>query len=378
MDARKRMALFTASLVLLGSTVLAEEFATQTNDDQETIVERDAAGRIRLEREVALDQNENFVNHGIYNIYDEAGLIVGGGEYAWGQKNGPWKRVYKTQQEAPVLMQFGQGFTGPFVSEANFTDDKLDGVWFVTDKTGRIVFHWEFANGVRHGVSTWFDARGNTRQQIRYDNDQVDSDVISIIGKEQKILQRYIYGRKLVPDVEKFANGRVKRQGHVLMPKEVTRINVDWWNAEAQETFIRKSGEMVRHGEFKFWYANGRPQLTGAYNVGREIDDFVWYYDNGLKQTEGSYTDGLRDGTWSEWYANGAAKGTGVYTDGVRVGPWRSWHENGMRRRDASFQAGEQIGAVRTWDAKGRRLFEEASPEERVAERVEEVEEADF
>lgn len=252
-------------------------------------------------------------------------------------------------------------------------------MWFVTDKSGRVVFQWEFSNGVRHGDSIWFDARGSTRQMIRYDNDQVEGDVISIVGEKQKVLQRYIYGRKLVPDVEKYANGRVKRQGHVLLPKEVTTMNVDWWNATAQEVLVRKSGEMVRHGEFKFWYANGRPQLTGAYNVGREIGDFVWYYENGLKQTEGVYTDGYRDGTWSEWYATGAMKGTGAYTHGERVGHWRAWHENGMRRRDASYQAGEQIGAVRAWDFKGRRLFEEeVNPQERVAERLEEDEDADF
>ncbi len=339
--------------------------------DREIIVERYTNGQKKIEREVAMDHEENFVNHGPMRIYNSKGVFVGGGDFEWGRRVGKWTRIYNTVQEAPILKQVAtRGFKAPFISESTFANDKLDGVWIVMDAAGKPVIQWEFAKGKRSGQWSWFNATGDVSQQVNYANGVINGDIISFRGKEDvKVLQRYINGRKLVPDVEKYSNRRVKKQGHVLLPKDVTDVTVDWWAGVVEEALVRTEGNTERHGEYKYWYSNGKPEMSGSYDQGKETGGFVWYYENGVKQTEGYFVDGRREGNWNEWHANGTAKGTGMYAKGQRSGAWRSWHENGMRKRDASFQGGQQIGSIRVWDRNGARVYEEAQRQEEIAER---------
>ena len=341
--------------------------------DREVIVDRHANGKTAMEREVAMDHEENFINHGTMRLYNESGKFIGGGDYDWGNRVGKWTRIYQSASEATVLNQVAlRGFKAPFISEATFTAGQLDGLWIITDSAGKLVVQWEFTKGTREGHWAWFNANGDVRQQINYSNNQIQGDVIAYSGKKNpQVLQRYIAGQRLVDDSEKYPTGRQKKQGVVLMPKQITKVNVDWWNGIVEETVVRTDGEALRHGEYRYWHANGRPQLVGAYNSGRETGQFTWFYDNGQKQAEGVYVDGQRDGTWTEYYSNGQLKGTGQYAGGLRSGGWRTWFDNGMRQRDAQFQSGQQIGSVRVWNRTGIRVNAESqSPE--IAEKTEE------
>ena len=360
----------TLGLVFVSESLLAEKEVPSA--DRELIVERDDQGRVISERNVALDENQNFVNHGPLRVYNQRGEVIGGGEYEFGKKIGVWRRAFETF-DAPVIRQNAvRGFRPPFQSQVNFTDGRLDGTWVITDAEGKTVVQWEFVNGKREGEWTWHGPTGEVRKQVKYQNGQVASDVVAFRGKDDvRVLERYLDGRKLVKDSERYSNGRPKREGHVLLPLEVTRVRTNWWAGELFEEVVQVEGERVRHGQFKFWHPNGRPSVVGSYEVGKEVGAFAWYYDNGQKQAEGYYEDGVKEGQWQQWYANGQRSGVGVYRDGDREGLWRTWHDNGMRQQELAYNDGEQVGDPRKWSKDGQFTDEPAM----VAEKEDAIEE---
>ncbi len=339
--------------------------------ERELIVDRHANGQPKTEREVALDHEENFVNHGVMRVYSDRGVFIGGGQYKWGERHGKWVRIYNDAGEAALLNQVSlRGFQAPYISEANFVSDLVDGVWLIKDAAERPIVRWEFAGGKRNGQWIWYDANGSIRQQINYRDDHIVGDVLGAAnGEKPQVLQRHIEGRRLVVDAEKYPNGKLKKQGQLLLPRKRTAVRMDWWAGNVEELVLRTDGERVRHGEYQYWYENGQPKMKGTYNVGKETGIFSWYYENGEKQTEGNYINGRRDGEWQEWYANGQLKGAGKYVSGLRSGQWRTWFDNGMRQRDAEFHGGQQVGIVRAWNRGGARInLEEAEESQEIAD----------
>lgn len=339
--------------------------------EREVIVDRYPNGQPKAEREVALDHDENFVNHGVMRLYNDRGTFIGGGTYEWGRRTGKWTRIYNSANDAPLLNQVGlQGFKAPFVSEADFSDDQLDGAWIIRDAEDKPIVQWGFVNGRRGGHWTWYNARGDVRQQINFRDGYIVGDIVAMQAgqKQPQVIQRYIDGRRLVSDSENYENGRPRKQGFLLMPKEKTSVRADWWAGIVEEATMRTEGQPMRHGEHRYWYPDGRPQMVGTYNVGKETGNFVWFYDNGDKQTEGAYVSGRRDGEWKEWFPNGQLKGAGMYANGLRSGKWRTWFDNGMRQRDAEFRGGQQVGSLRIWDRNGARINEDT--QEEIAEKT--------
>ena len=75
------------------------------SDDQlefETITERYPDGKTKIKRQVTQDSEENYVNHGPWIEYDQAGNEIMGGTYRLGERDGEWFR-YFTPKEAKIF-----------------------------------------------------------------------------------------------------------------------------------------------------------------------------------------------------------------------------------------------------------------------------------
>ena len=152
----------------------------------------------------------------------------------------------------------------------------------MTDAKGRPVMNWTFADGQRQGEWAWFNADGTTRKQVTYDGGRIASDVIATSGKENvRVVAKYLEGRELVNSVTWHTRGRKKSEGKTLKPLEVTSFDVDWWAGNVSTEVVDTQGENARHGEWRFWHANGKLQMQGSYDHGREVGPFVWFYENG-------------------------------------------------------------------------------------------------
>ena len=353
------------------ATPTATPPTTADNSIRPTVVERYANGKPKVRRSVALDQNEDFVSHGEYTEHAADGSVIGGGQYHLGRKTGEWTRVFRTT--APVITQHAvKGFMAPYNSVAIFKDDQLHGDWTITDAKKRPVVLWQFSEGKREGQWLWFNPDGTTRKQVTYKNGQVAGDIVASDGNKQlKVLVTYIEGRELTKHLSRFSPRQIKSEGFLLKPKEVTSVTVNWWDGEMKENVDSKVGELSRHGEWRFYYPNGKVQLEGTYDRGKETGRFVWYHENGQKSSEGDYYAGLKQGRWEGWYKNGALKTAGMCVEGKHDGLWMSWHENGMPKLQAQYTKGQLVSS-KQWNEKGKRTENVASrtdAKERVSKR---------
>lgn len=333
----------------------------------ELVRERYADGNVKTERQVSLNADGDFVNHGLYRSLDREGRTLGLGHYRMGKRDGQWERILQHNEGNVFSDNAARGFAPPFKSVASFDNDQVHGDWTIVDSKGRIMIQWHFEHGKREGAWIWFNPDATIRKQITYHDGCVAGDIVASDGKDKlKVIQQYLEGRALVPLVAWHSRGRKKSEGYVLKPREVTSVSVDWWKANVQTNVVRTEEKEDRHGQWQFWYSNGRLSKKGTFDRGARVGMFTWWHPNGQKKAEGIYLDDQPHGQWQTWYATGGRKSFGKYDRGVRVGRWLTWHENGMRQFEGDYDRGELTAEARIWDNKGQQLQpgDEQSPQD--------------
>lgn len=350
-----------AALDEIGAAVPPPAFLHEhLGEDCEIVTERYPDGRVSVERQVVLNDDEDFVNHGNFAAYARDGSILGTGQYDMGQKTGEWTRSFAKGECQAITPNDAKGFTPPFTSVAAFQNDHLHGDWSIADEKGRTVVHWQFENGQRHGQWSWFNADGTIREQMTFANNQIASDIVASEGKEKfKVIARYVDGRELVHKVDRYQDRGAKRsEGHVLKPRVHEETTVDWWSGVIETRVAKTEGTEDLHGEWRFWHPNGKIAMQGTYEFGKQVGTAVWWHENGQIKSQGQYVEGAQHGDWITSYANGQRHSVGQYVAGKQDGKWISWHENGMRKSEETFRLGKVEGLRRAWAADGRRLRE--------------------
>lgn len=323
----------------------------------ELVVERYANGKVKIERQVTLNDHEDFVNNGLFRAFDPNGNSIGTGNYRMGKRYGQWERVFRRVEGNVLSKNAGKGFVAPFTSIASFDDGQLDGDWTITDSKDHVVVQWHFVHGRREGAWIWFNPDGSIRRQVTYENGRVAGDMVASDGKDKfKVIQPYLDGRELVPAVESYGQRKKRFEGHYLNPRKITEVHVDWWNGSIETKVVRTEEQKDRHGQWRFWYSNGQLSKQGTYDRGKRVGMFTWWHSNGRKKAEGVYVDDQPSGLWQTWHPSGARRSYGEYTDGKRTGRWLTWHENGMRQFEGQYAGGTLSEPARIWDAQGKRV----------------------
>jgi hypothetical protein len=117
--------------------------------ETETIHERFKDGKVRVERKVTLDGDQNYVNHGNFTEWSPKGDVVASGSYEMGKRQGAWIKFFQTKDAALFATQPYTRFKAPFQSSVEFKDDKMDGLWAIIDADHRIVSHILLTSGIR-------------------------------------------------------------------------------------------------------------------------------------------------------------------------------------------------------------------------------------
>jgi antitoxin component YwqK of YwqJK toxin-antitoxin module len=320
---------------------------TTSNDTDlnEVIRERYPNTNVKVERHVVQDQSGNFVNHGLWTQYDEKGRIEGSGRYSEGKRDGKWMRHFAPNEGKMFSTPAFRGFSMPFSIEANFNNDQLHGVWQVTDGKNRKVCTLNFQDGKSHGKSTWYHPNGTMQREIPYVDGDIDGKVIEY-GTDGKELmtETFIAGRRLSLKTEYYAPKVKQSEGFVLLPKEVVKPNLDFWNGVANYTIIGKEGTPLRHGQWTWFYKTGRMKMQGEYKNDEADGKMAWWYENGQKQLEGEYVAGKEQGPFVWFHPNGMKMTTGQYENGHQVETWTRWNDAGQVVEIARFsKSGEQI-----------------------------------
>lgn len=337
---------------LVGAAVAQqpEEPVEISDNDNDVVRERYPNRSVKIEREVTQDAAGNYVNHGTWKMWDEAGNVVAEGQFRDGKRYGLWTRWHR-QGDSPL---FGTApynlFSGPYISQATFDDGQLSGRWTIFDAKQHKISEFEMADGLRHGMSTWWYPTGQKMREVFYRDGLMDGDLLEWDQKSNLVVKdNFQEGRKLAPKAASYSEtkrsaGKKKNEGMYLHAKQVVKDRDDWWNAKVAT--YASEGKDQKHGMWTEWFPTGHEQMTGNFHHDVPVGTFVWWYSNGQKALEGTYLDGKPHGRWTWWHNNGLKATEGEYLQGAEAGEWSWWNTDGRiaRNKDFSGAASETAG----------------------------------
>lgn len=309
-----------------------DSISTAESLQTHVIRDRDANGRVLVERTVVESSSGDFINHGSYASFDSAGKPARTGAYELGRPTGEWTQFVSQQQITPLLLTAEKGFQAPFFSTATFRDGELDGEWIVLDASQKRVIQWSFAEGVRQGQSIWYSVKGEPAYVVSY-VDNVPHGPAQLLNKETGKLESVSFDHgRLRKKIESHYDGMKKSQKKseewVLVPSTLTVLTHDWMNNSVR--YLEATSQAsIRDGAIFTWYPNGQLGHQGHYENGEPKGEFLWWYATGQLQIQGSYSEGAQNGDWTWWHENGMKKVQGTFVQGRREGVWSQWKPSG-------------------------------------------------
>ncbi|MDX1930599.1 MAG: hypothetical protein SFV81_29010 [Pirellulaceae bacterium] len=328
----------------LGTTSQPKSPRVTPEIETETIRERFKDGKVHIERQVTLDGDQNYVNHGNFTEWSSKGDIVTSGSYEMGKRQGAWIKFYQSKDAALFGTQPYTRFKAPFQSSVEFKDDKMDGLWSITDADHRVVSHIELLGGIRNGKCTWFHPNGQVLYQADYKDGILDGLYLEKTAEGKVVRQdTYVDGRRAETNKEYYPSKALKSEVSYLSPPQII-VTKDEWDTAKLATYS-STGEKEKHGGYRT------------------------YFDNGQLSTVGTYEHGVLTGSFESWHANGEKAASGSYIAGFQDGNWNWWHENGMRKATATYKQGRAEGEVLAWSDSGKRIVSpkpESSSDEKV------------
>ena len=325
----------------------AEMEPSQPIVGSEVFVERFADGTIKTEREVTLDADGNYVNHGPWRMWNKSGRLVAEGSYHYGQRSSVWTRWYDRGDSSLLSQKPFSSFKPPFLSQATFEDGILDGEWAIFDAQQRRCCQISISQGKRHGMSLFWLPDGTVLQQSMYERGVPTGDVLQLDIKTGKLAQakHFLNGREMITQKTNHRRSRqVQFEANYLAPTSVQTVADDFWSLQFSK--YEPQGEKLRHGKWQEWFPSGQLKMSGQFDHDKRVGQFTYWHSNGQKAAEGDYLDNKHDGTWVWWHQNGQKSATGAFQNGLLVDQWRWWAENGKLSKQAMHNGSQTFESL--------------------------------
>ena len=308
----------------------------------EVVRERYADGKVRVERQVTLDGEGNYVNHGAWKLFSTAGDVAAEGQYNFGQRVGTWTR-WVGPKDSTVLGEFPfKQFKAPFMSQATFVDGKMEGDWTITDANERKAMVVTLKSGQRNGTATMWLPNGKICWQATYHHSVPVGDLFEMNSKmgEAELTASFDNGHRIVTKTENYPrNKQIKSEVTYLAAKSTAKATDDFWTTSLAK--YAPEGKDERHGAIKTWFANGQQEQEGTFKNGKKSGVFKFWHENGQLASTGEYRDDKTEGDWTWYYQNGQKSSVGKYENGTLVGNWRWWDEQGKLTKQQTFNGTE-------------------------------------
>lgn len=295
-----------------------EDVAPQANEapeNQEVVRERYPNGGVMIERYTTQDADGNYVNHGPYTLFDQKGHKIGGGSYVMGKQTGAWYRIISAKNNELLSGKLYEKFQSPFRVEVTLVNGQIDGLWTIFDARGQKASEFEFTEGRRTGISSWYSPSGVKVLEAEYKNNQLDGPVTAWNENGQVVKEEdYVDGYRLANRTLYHAGTkRKKAQGPVAVTPATVEVSYDWWNCAVQ-TIKAPSVAELKHGDWTWWFASGQVQSRGRFEADSPVGKWVYWHENGQKHSEGEYIAGAQTGKWRWWQADGLMAGSEDHT----------------------------------------------------------------
>jgi len=339
------------------------------NTDVEIVRERYPDGKVKVEREVIRDAEENYVNHGTWKMWDKSGNVVGEGRYVNSQRQGVWTGWFMPAEVSLLGEMPYKQYQGPFISQAEFDGGKLNGRWVIYDAKQRKISEWNYLAGRRHGSWTSWYANGKKMREVNYVNGDLEGKATEWTPDGAvSTNDTFQGGHKLARKIEYHTANQKKSEGMYLFAKQELVQEDEWWDAKlAKFTAV---GKDVRHGDTTLWHSNGQVQMQGAYEYDQPVGTSTWWYANGQKAIQGSYTSGQRHGEWAWYHENGQKSTHGEFAMGAPHGRWIWWNPQGKVAQKIEYSPGSKgEAAAVVADKSSPRVGDKVEPAEESAQR---------
>jgi antitoxin component YwqK of YwqJK toxin-antitoxin module len=326
----------------------------QNYDVVEIVRERYPDGRVKIERQVTLDAEGNYVNHGPWKLYSPNEVVVAEGQFDMGQRIGNWTRWLgkndsKTLDQAPF-----NRFKPPFASQVTFTDGKMDGEWIVVDSDNRKMLQVSLSSGQRNGLVVTYLSNGKPFRQASFDGGVPVGDVLEADAKtgELKRVATYIDGRRIITKTANYKQSGRRRRGDEQKKSEemflaattVEKTPDNFWDVTLAE--YESQGTDLRHGPSKFWFADGKRQVEGFFQQDQRNGTFTYWYANGQVAATGEFVDDKPSDVWVWWHENGQKAAVGQYDEGKLVSEWRWWSNDGQLAQEKTYSGTEATAST--------------------------------
>jgi antitoxin component YwqK of YwqJK toxin-antitoxin module len=313
------------------------------NGEVELVRERYLDGKVRIERQVTLNGDGNYVNHGSWKQFSEKGEVIAEGQYNFGQRVGMWTR-WLGRNDSPIFKEFPfDKFKAPFMSQVTFVDGKMDGDWIIADVNEHKILVTSLKAGERTGSSTTWLPNGKVYRQASYNQSVPVGDLLELNPKTGQLAKVATYeeGRKVVTTTTYFPGNKRQKQSETmyLAAKTVVETPDDFWSARLAK--FASEGSDLKNGTAKTWYANGKQESDGYYVLGQKSGTFTYWHENGQVASTGEYKDDLAEGTWVWWHDNGQKSAVGKYEKGTLIGDWRWWDSEGKLTKQQTYDGTE-------------------------------------
>jgi antitoxin component YwqK of YwqJK toxin-antitoxin module len=313
----------------------------------EIVRDRFPNGRLRVERQVVLDGNGNYVNHGDYAEWNQAGEIVTTGRFSMGKRHGAWIKSCRPADSAMFKAYPYSNFKPPFQSTAEFLGGHLHGVWTITDADHRTISEINLSAGVRDGRSVWYHPTGNVMYEATYVGGILHGPFVERDAKGTTVRdQQFTHGQRLEAEREFFSNRSVKGEFQYMSPPQ-NLISHDDWNSNQPARYDGK-GNRVKHGPFTTWHENGQVKAKGSYSHGVLDGNYESWHENGQRDAQGEYKIGTQHGAWVWWHPNGMRRSAGTYLEGKPIGEWVAWNADGQKVTGSNTAAAAAAPAIST------------------------------
>lgn len=296
----------------------------------ELVQQRHANGNPMVQRQVTLDSDGNYVNHGSYQQWNEYGESILNGQFQMGQKEGQWNRICQLQESKLFEKEPYKHFKAPFQSSVEFKHGQMHGIWTIADKDSRTISQIQLEAGNRDGPAIWYHPSGSVYVQSEYRNGLLHGKYLEMDSQGKLVRESVFHQGQLVSKRQDwFPNKKLKEDYEYLGPSQKL-IAPDNWNTTSLATY-ESIGQETKHGSYIAYYENGNVRSQAQYRHGKLVARFESWYPTGQKEASGNYLDGAQDGQWSWWHPNGMRRAVSQYEKGKVKGQVQAWNEQGQR-----------------------------------------------
>jgi len=261
-----------------------------------------------------------------------------------------------------------------------------------------------FKNGKLDGAFITYDHRGEIRERRNYDyKRRTKSSVLS--GVYERYLNNVLILKAHYKD--SLLHGSYEEFNHTGTQK--TKATYKKGLLTGEKRTFNNQGKLIQieeykiitvddtptsllHGEYTYYFLNGKTATSGTYNNGQKTGLWIKYRQNGVKESEIFYKNDKRHGVFTNYHSNGNVRNTGSYYEeitvengvlrnindgkhehyyesgelqrvehydmGKKTGKWVKYHENGQVAEEKHYQDDLQTGEHENWNQDGSKIFE--------------------